>query len=150
MCFYLRNWQVTFLLYTLGVFISEYTAKAFTEPRDYRVVFLIQKTNKIPLKSCSLMTHVLFHPKIFLICSTASIFRNRRAVRAEPDLVLRLPDHLQKRSAESFLFLPKSQTEITLFSSHLLWHYLLVSFKTFIPDFPFVNTYPRSHPIMYV
>ncbi|WP_418369796.1 hypothetical protein, partial [[Ruminococcus] torques] len=40
---YLRNWQVTFLLYTLGVFISEYTAKAFTEPRDYRVVFLIQK-----------------------------------------------------------------------------------------------------------
>ena len=81
---------------------------------------------------------------------TASIFRNRRAVRAEPDLVLRLPDHLQKRSAESFLFLPKSQTEITLFSSHLLWHYLLVSFKTFIPDFPFVNTYPRSHPIMYV
>ncbi|WP_418614600.1 hypothetical protein, partial [[Ruminococcus] torques] len=39
----LRNWQVTFLLYTLGVFISEYTAKAFTEPRDYRVVFLIQK-----------------------------------------------------------------------------------------------------------
>ncbi|MEQ2591249.1 hypothetical protein, partial [[Ruminococcus] torques] len=25
------------------VFISEYTAKAFTEPRDYRVVFLIQK-----------------------------------------------------------------------------------------------------------
>ena len=42
MCFYLRNWQVTFLLYTLGVFISEYTAKAFTEPRDYRVVFLIQ------------------------------------------------------------------------------------------------------------
>ena len=78
------------------------------------------------------MTHVLFHPKIFLICSTASIFRNRRAVRAEPDLVLRLPDHLQKRSAESFLFLPKSQTEITLFSSHLLWHYLLVSFKTFM------------------
>ena len=43
MCFYLRNWQVTFLLYTLGVFISEYTAKAFTEPRDYRVVFLIQQ-----------------------------------------------------------------------------------------------------------
>ena len=42
MCFYLRNWQVTFLLYTLGVFISEYTAKAFTEPRDYRVGFLIQ------------------------------------------------------------------------------------------------------------
>ncbi|WP_418873499.1 hypothetical protein, partial [[Ruminococcus] torques] len=40
----LRNWQVTFLLYTLGVFISEYTAKAFTEPRDYRVVFLIQKS----------------------------------------------------------------------------------------------------------
>ena len=97
---------------------------------------------------CVRMTHVLFHPKIFLICSTASIFRNRRAVRAEPDLVLRLPDHLQKRSAESFLFLPKSQTEITLFSSHLLWHYLLVSFKTFIPDFPFVNTYPRSHPII--
>ena len=46
MCFYLRNWQVTFLLYTLGVFISEYTAKAFTEPRDYRVVFLIQKKEK--------------------------------------------------------------------------------------------------------
>ena len=44
MCFYLRNWQVTFLLYTLGVFISEYTAKALTEPRDYRVVFLIQKS----------------------------------------------------------------------------------------------------------
>ena len=43
MCFYLRNWQVTFLLYTLGVFISEYIAKASMEPRDYRVVFLIQK-----------------------------------------------------------------------------------------------------------
>ncbi|WP_418617440.1 hypothetical protein, partial [[Ruminococcus] torques] len=42
----LRNWQVTFLLYTLGVFISEYTAKAFTEPRDYRVVFLIQKKHR--------------------------------------------------------------------------------------------------------
>ena len=48
MCFYLRNWQVTFLLYTLGVFISEYTAKAFTEPRDYRVVFLIQQGLKAP------------------------------------------------------------------------------------------------------
>lgn len=47
MCFYLRNWQVTFLLYTLGVFISEYTAKAFTEPRDYRVVFLIQKAGAV-------------------------------------------------------------------------------------------------------
>ena len=47
MCFYLRNWQVTFLLYTLGVFISEYTAKAFTEPRDYRVVFLIQITGTL-------------------------------------------------------------------------------------------------------
>ncbi|WP_207642139.1 hypothetical protein, partial [[Ruminococcus] torques] len=47
MCFYLRNWQVTFLLYTLGVFISEYTAKAFTEPRDYRVVFLIQKKRRL-------------------------------------------------------------------------------------------------------
>ena len=47
MCFYLRNWQVTFLLYTLGVFISEYTAKAFTEPRDYRVVFLIQKEKPV-------------------------------------------------------------------------------------------------------
>ncbi|MDE8707065.1 hypothetical protein PZH31_15860, partial [[Ruminococcus] torques] len=44
MCLYLRNWQVTFLVYTLGVFISEYTAKAFTEPRDYRVVFLIKKS----------------------------------------------------------------------------------------------------------
>lgn len=43
MCFYLRNWQVTFLLYTLGVFLSEYIAKAPIEPRDYRVVFLIQK-----------------------------------------------------------------------------------------------------------
>ena len=43
MCFYLRNWQVTFLLYTLGVFISEYIAKASIEPRDYRVVFLIQE-----------------------------------------------------------------------------------------------------------
>lgn len=42
MCFYLRNWQVTLLLYTLGVFISEYIAKAFTEPHGYRVVFLIQ------------------------------------------------------------------------------------------------------------
>ena len=47
MCFYLRNWQVTFLLYTLGVFISEYTAKAFTEPRDYRVVFLIQEAGNL-------------------------------------------------------------------------------------------------------
>lgn len=44
MCFYLRNWQVTFLLYTLGVKITEYIAKAPIEPRDYRVVFLIQET----------------------------------------------------------------------------------------------------------
>ena len=44
MCFYLRNWQVTCLLYTLGVKITEYIAKAPIEPRDYRVVFLIQKT----------------------------------------------------------------------------------------------------------
>ena len=43
MCFYLRNWQVTFLLYTLGASITEYIAKAIMEPRDYRVVFLIQK-----------------------------------------------------------------------------------------------------------
>jgi hypothetical protein len=52
MCFYLRNWQVTFLLYTLGVKITEYIAKAPIEPRDYRVVFLIQKSpgihNRIP------------------------------------------------------------------------------------------------------
>ena len=48
MCFYLRNWQVTFLLYTLGVFISEYIAKASMEPRDYRVVFLIQQINIHP------------------------------------------------------------------------------------------------------
>ena len=41
--YYLRNWQVTFLLYTLGVKITEYIAKASMEPRDYRVVFLIQK-----------------------------------------------------------------------------------------------------------
>lgn len=46
MCFYLRNWQVTFLLYTLGVFMSEYIAKASIEPRDYRVVFLIQKYSR--------------------------------------------------------------------------------------------------------
>jgi len=46
MCFYLRNWQVTFLLYTLGVFISEYIAKASMEPRDYRVVFLIQQNER--------------------------------------------------------------------------------------------------------
>ena len=44
MCFYLRNWQVTFLLYTLGVKITEYIAKAPIEPRDYRVVFFIQKS----------------------------------------------------------------------------------------------------------
>ena len=44
MCFYLRNWQVTFLLYTLGVFLSEYIAKAPIEPRDYRVVFFTQRT----------------------------------------------------------------------------------------------------------
>ena len=43
MCIYLRNWQVTFILYTLGVIIAEYIAKAYIEPRDYRVVFLIQK-----------------------------------------------------------------------------------------------------------
>ena len=54
MCIYLRNWQVTFLLYTLGVFISEYTAKAFTEPRDYRVVFLIQKETAVILTAVSL------------------------------------------------------------------------------------------------
>ena len=41
--YYLRNWQVTFLLYTLGAKITEYIAKASMEPRDYRVVFLIQK-----------------------------------------------------------------------------------------------------------
>ena len=41
---YLRNWQVTLLLYTLGVLFSEYIAKASIEPRDYRVVFLIQET----------------------------------------------------------------------------------------------------------
>lgn len=46
MCFYLRNWQVTFLLYTLGVKITEYIAKAPIEPRDYRVVFLIQEKEK--------------------------------------------------------------------------------------------------------
>ena len=40
---YLRNWQVTLLLYTLGVLFSEYTAKASIEPRDYRVVFLTQQ-----------------------------------------------------------------------------------------------------------
>ena len=43
MCIYLRNWQVTLSLYTLGVLFSEYTAKASIEPRDYRVVFLTQK-----------------------------------------------------------------------------------------------------------
>lgn len=47
MCFYLRNWQVTFLLYTLGVFMSEYIAKASIEPRDYRVVFLIQRIPRV-------------------------------------------------------------------------------------------------------
>jgi len=41
--YYLRNWQVTFILYTLGAKITEYIAKASMEPRDYRVVFLIQK-----------------------------------------------------------------------------------------------------------
>ena len=41
--YYLRNWQVTFLLYTLGAKITEYIAKASMEPRDYRVVFLIQR-----------------------------------------------------------------------------------------------------------
>ena len=68
MCFYLRNWQVTFLLYTLGVFISEYTAKAFTEPRDYRVVFLIQKKTTpfqtlpslIPFGKYSLLIYISF------------------------------------------------------------------------------------------
>ena len=43
--YYLRNWQVTFLLYTLGAKITEYIAKASMEPRDYRVVFLIQKNS---------------------------------------------------------------------------------------------------------
>ena len=47
MCFYLRNWQVTFLLYTLGVKITEYIAKAPIEPRDYRVVFLIQQKRSL-------------------------------------------------------------------------------------------------------
>ena len=56
MCFYLRNWQVTFLLYTLGVFISEYTAKAFTEPRDYRVVFLIQSPEALKKRAPGLYT----------------------------------------------------------------------------------------------
>ncbi|MEE0776466.1 MAG: hypothetical protein U0M15_05355, partial [Bacillota bacterium] len=43
MCIYLRNWQVTFLLYTLGVFLTDYIAKAPIEPRHDRVVFIRQK-----------------------------------------------------------------------------------------------------------
>ena len=58
MCFYLRNWQVTFLLYTLGVFISEYTAKAFTEPRDYRVVFSIQKILRVYKRGGFIFAHL--------------------------------------------------------------------------------------------
>ena len=56
MCiFYLRNWQVTLLLYTLGVLFSEYIAKASIEPRDYRVVFLIQE------KAVAITATALFH-----------------------------------------------------------------------------------------
>lgn len=59
MCFYLRNWQVTFLLYTLGVLISEYIAKAPIEPRDHRVVFIIQKTQRLstPLRFITKKKH---------------------------------------------------------------------------------------------
>ena len=66
MCFYLRNWQVTFLLYTLGVFISEYTAKAFTEPRDYRVVFLIQQKRHALFNTC--LSRFLY--EIYVIITT--------------------------------------------------------------------------------
>lgn len=79
MCFYLRNWQVTFLLYTLGVFISEYTAKAFTEPRDYRVVFLIQKrapTLKVKRPRQSAVRHKAGPLALlnFVVNKTASFF----------------------------------------------------------------------------
>ena len=43
MCFYLRNWQVTSLLYTLGVFITEYTAKAL---RNHATIAWFSKYKK--------------------------------------------------------------------------------------------------------
>ena len=58
MCFYLRNWQVTFLLYTLGVKITEYIAKAPIEPRDYRVV---QKKFTVDLYFIILDCRVVFN-----------------------------------------------------------------------------------------
>ena len=62
----LRNWQVTFLLYTLGAIITEYIAKAIMEPRDYRVVFLIQKTSYVTrtyLVFLFILTLVFTHPE---------------------------------------------------------------------------------------
>ena len=67
--YFLRNWQVTFLLYTLGVFMSEYIAKASIEPRDYRVVFLIQKEQTV-------FIHLLF--KGFQFFLQENIFQNKQ------------------------------------------------------------------------
>ena len=43
MCFYLRNWQVTFLLYTLGVFLFGLTAKALLNHATIAWFSFIQK-----------------------------------------------------------------------------------------------------------
>ena len=63
MCFYLRNWQVTSLLYTLGVFITEYTAKAL---RNHATIAWFSKYKKrlqgIHLKDAIAFMVVIIHP----------------------------------------------------------------------------------------
>lgn len=90
MCFYLRNWQVTFLLYTLGVFISEYTAKAFTEPRDYRVVFLVptkllEQLAKEPFKT-TIFKNSLCGTFLLILCNDSA----EESFHAE-DVLLQFP-----------------------------------------------------------
>ena len=70
MCIYSRNWQVTFILYILGVITTEYIAKAYIEPRDYRVVFLIQQTGaSYPAPAVTIALRVAKHSLVtFLIC----------------------------------------------------------------------------------
>ena len=108
MCFYLRNWQVTFLLYTLGVFISEYTAKAFTEPRDYRVVFLIQEPRSafrqsrvLPILTLLRFTHKMRLTIHLIICFTNIQFYRRHILKSSASLLyllFRLFPHLPQAS----------------------------------------------------
>ena len=86
MYFYLRNWQVTLSLYTLGVLFSEYAAKAYIEPRDYRVVFLTQK--KVVPKLWDNLNHfALISNDYSAPCNTFNLFRySNLAFAASSDL----------------------------------------------------------------